>query len=230
MEGSKTQDKDKNNKQVTPTEKPEEVKKEVTPEETKKETSKKEDSNKETSKKEDYNTNKNNIEDLLDFLKSNSGKTFNPVEDKQDQTDRTETKPPTTGNNGSYSNKTLEGYADEVLRLVNQERAKAGLSSLTTNPTLIAAANKRAQESRQSFSHTRPNGTSFSTALDEYGVAYRTSGENIAYGQRTPQEVVSGWMNSPGHRANILNPNFNKIGIGVYQHGGTIYWAQLFTN
>jgi uncharacterized protein YkwD len=132
---------------------------------------------------------------------------------------------PPTNNSGSN-----QGYADEVLRLVNIERSKAGLSSLTTNATLKAAADKRAQETEVSFSHTRPNGSKFSTALQEYGVSYRTAGENIAYGQRSPQEVVNGWMNSPGHRANILNGSFGKIGIGVYQSKGIIYWSQLFTN
>ena len=104
------------------------------------------------------------------------------------------------------------------------------LSTYTTNSTISAAANMRAKETVQSFSHTRPNGTSFSTALKEYGISYMAAGENIAYGQRTPQEVVTGWMNSPGHRANILNSNFHKIGIGVYQSNGVIYWSQLFTN
>ena len=132
---------------------------------------------------------------------------------------------PPTNNSGSN-----QGYAEEVLRLVNIERSKAGLSSLTTNATLKAAADKRAQETKTSFSHTRPNGSKFSTVLQEYGISYRTAGENIAYGQRSPQEVVNGWMNSPGHRANILNSSFGKIGIGVYQSGGVIYWSQLFTN
>ena len=124
----------------------------------------------------------------------------------------------------------LSSYADQVLKLVNQERAKAGLSALTTNSTLTAAANKRAQETAKSFSHTRPDGSSFSTVLKEYGISYRMSGENIAYGQKTPQEVVTGWMNSEGHRANILNGSFGKIGIGVYKSNGVIYWSQLFTN
>lgn len=130
-----------------------------------------------------------------------------------------------TDNSGSNQN-----FADEVLRLVNIERSKAGLSPLTTNATLKAAADKRAQETEISFSHTRPNGSKFSTVLQEYGISYRTAGENIAYGQRSPQEVVNGWMNSPGHRANILNSSFGKIGIGVYQSKGVIYWTQLFTN
>jgi uncharacterized protein YkwD len=121
-------------------------------------------------------------------------------------------------------------YASEVLRLVNIERAKSGLSAFTTNQTLGSAANKRAKEIEVSFSHTRPSGASFSTVLKEYGISFMAAGENIAYGQKTPQEVVTGWMNSPGHRANILNAKFNKIGIGVYQKDGVYYWTQLFTN
>lgn len=144
---------------------------------------------------------------------------------KPAQTTPAPTKAPSNNTNTGVSN-----YANQVLQLVNQERAKAGLSALTTNSTLQAAADKRAQETVQSFSHTRPNGTTFSTVLKEYGVSYRTAGENIAYGQRTPQEVVNAWMNSPGHRANIMNANFGKIGIGVYQKNGVIYWSQLFTN
>ena len=139
-------------------------------------------------------------------------------------------KPASSGSDNAASNTSLSSYASEVLRLVNVERAKAGLPALTTNSTLTAAANKRAQEIKQTFSHTRPNGTSCFTVLGEYGVSYRTAGENIAYGQKTPQEVVNGWMNSPGHRANILKSSFGKVGIGVYQSGGVYYWTQLFTD
>lgn len=139
-------------------------------------------------------------------------------------------KPASSGSDNAASNTSLSSYASEVLRLVNVERAKAGLPALTTNSTLTTAANKRAQEIKQTFSHTRPNGTSCFTVLGEYGVSYRTAGENIAYGQKTPQEVVNGWMNSPGHRANILKSSFGKVGIGVYQSGGVYYWTQLFTD
>jgi len=139
-------------------------------------------------------------------------------------------KPVSSGAGNTVGNTSLSSYASEVLRLVNVERAKAGLPALTTNSTLTAAANKRAQEIKQTFSHTRPNGTSCFTVLGEYGVSYRTAGENIAYGQKTPQEVVNGWMNSPGHRANILKSSFGKVGIGVYQSGGVYYWTQLFTD
>ena len=131
--------------------------------------------------------------------------------------------PTSTANN-------TRSFASQVLQLVNEERAKAGLQPLSTTSALSSAANKRAQEIKQSFSHTRPDGSSTFTVLKEYNISYRTAGENIAYGQRTPQEVVTGWMNSPGHRANILNANFGKIGIGVHQSNGVYYWTQLFTN
>ncbi len=145
---------------------------------------------------------------------------------KPTTTTNTTTKPTTS----TSTNSTTSSYANEVLKLVNAERAKAGLSAFTTNSSLTAAANKRAVEIKTSFSHTRPNGSGFQTVLGEYNVSYRAAGENIAYGQKTPQAVVTGWMNSPGHRANILNANFNKLGVGVYQSNGTIYWTQEFTN
>ena len=121
-------------------------------------------------------------------------------------------------------------FASEVLRLVNKERAKAGLPAYTTSQPLTSAANKRAQEITRTFSHTRPNGSSFFTALREYRVPFRASGENIAFGQKTPQEVVTTWMRSPGHRRNILSPRFKKIGIGIAQKSGRNYWTELFTN
>ncbi len=149
-------------------------------------------------------------------------------------TKTTKTTTPTTTqatNTAATNNSNMNSYASQVLKLVNQERAKQGLSALTTASSLSSAANVRAKETFSSFSHTRPNGTTFSTVLKEFNVSYRTAGENIAYGQKTPQEVVTGWMNSPGHRANILNGNYGKIGIGVYKaSNGRIYWSQLFTN
>lgn len=120
-------------------------------------------------------------------------------------------------------------YTAEVARLVNRERAAEGLSPLTVNVKVQSAAQTRANEQKISFSHTRPNGSSFSTALTEAGVNYRGAGENIAYGQRSPAEVMNGWMNSSGHRANIMNSKFTEIGVGCHKDSsGTLYWAQLF--
>ena len=123
----------------------------------------------------------------------------------------------------------LAEYAEAVVRLVNQERAKAGLDSLSVNQAAAAAANVRAREIEGAFSHTRPNGSSFSTALKEQGASYRAAGENIAYGQRSAEQVMEGWMNSSGHRANILNAQYTAIGVGVYRSAsGTLHWVQLF--
>ena len=120
-------------------------------------------------------------------------------------------------------------FAAQVAALVNAARAEYGLPALTVDAKVQQAAQVRARESAQSFSHTRPDGSSFSTALTEAGVSYRTAGENIAYGQTTPQQVMNAWMNSSGHRANILNANYTTIGVGYTVINGTAYWAQLFT-
>ena len=120
-------------------------------------------------------------------------------------------------------------FAAEGVKLVNAERARYGLSALTIDIKVQQAAQVRAQETVQSFSHTRPSGASFSSALTEAGVSYTRAGENIAYGQATPQAVVSARMDSEGHRAHILSRNFTKIGVGYTLSGGAAYWAQLFT-
>lgn len=124
----------------------------------------------------------------------------------------------------------VSAYAQEVVRLVNIERADAGLAPLTMDATLSAAAQRRAQEIDESFSHTRPDGSSCFTVLKDFGITYRACGENIAKGSPTPERVVEGWMNSAGHRANILSANFTTIGVGVFADAaGTLHWAQLFT-
>ena len=122
-----------------------------------------------------------------------------------------------------------DAFADAVVELVNAERAKAGLSPLSVHEGVAEAANKRAQEIKGTFSHTRPDGSNFSTVLTQAGISYRSVGENIAYGQNSPEAVMQSWMNSSGHRANILNRDFTSIGVGHYQDAsGTDYWTQLF--
>ena len=121
-------------------------------------------------------------------------------------------------------------YAEQVVELVNAERAKAGLGALTLDKSIEAAALVRAREIEISFSHTRPDGRSFSTVLTDNGISFSGAGENIAWGQKSPEEVVNAWMNSPSHRANILNSRFTKIGVGYYQNqSGRNFWTQLFT-
>ncbi len=170
------------------------------------------------------NTPENNIPEI------NIPDTNIPENDNNSNDNITEDTTPEETPEEDSSNNNMHAFVQEVVNLVNAERAKEGLSPLTINTKVQAAAQVRAVECEQSFSHTRPNGTSFSTALKEQNVSYQRAGENIAWGQRSPKEVMNGWMNSEGHRANIMNPNFTTIGVGYYQNAkGTNYWCQLFT-
>ena len=126
---------------------------------------------------------------------------------------------------------TGNALTDEVIRLVNVERAKEGLAPLSAYDSLTAAAQIRAGEIVTSFSHTRPDGSECFTVLDETGAKEGTYawGENIAAGYSTAAEAVEGWMNSSGHRANILNPDFTHIGVGYAAGGAYRYsWVQMF--
>lgn len=150
------------------------------------------------------------------------GETEEPEIPENGETDKPET--PDSGESDYHA------YVLRVVELVNEERAKAGLNPLTLQKNITEAAQVRAVETVTSFSHTRPDGRHFATALKEAGVSYRGAGENIAWGQKTPEQVMDGWMNSEGHRANILNEKYTSIGVGYYQNGsGVNYWTQLFT-
>lgn len=153
----------------------------------------------------------------------------NQPENNQPETDAPETDAPEADTPENDS--TDHAYIRQVVELVNAERAKEGLSALTLETDMTDAAMVRAREIQSSFSHTRPDGASFATALKEAGVSYNRAGENIAWGQRSPEEVVNAWMNSSGHRANIMNANFSRIGVGYLTNAsGTPYWVQLFAN
>ena len=102
------------------------------------------------------------------------------------------------------------------------------MPALSVDSGAVTAAHIRAKEIVRSFSHTRPDGRSCFSAAADSGVSYRTAGENIAYGYATPQQVVNGWMNSEGHRKNILSASFTGIGVGCYEHNGVLYWSQFF--
>ncbi len=123
---------------------------------------------------------------------------------------------------------TVLNYENEVIRLVNEERAKNGLSPLQADWELNRVARFKSQDMKDNnyFSHTSPvYGTPFEM-IKNFGISYRSAGENIAKGQRTPQAVVNAWMNSSGHRANILNSTYTKIGVGYVKDGN--YWTQMF--
>ena len=121
--------------------------------------------------------------------------------------------------------------AKEVLELVNKERAKVGAKALTLSSSLTNIATIKAKDMSDKgyFDHTSPTYGSPFDMLKRFGVQYSAAGENIAAGQRDANEVMNSWMNSSGHRANILNANYEQIGIGYVEGGqyGT-YWVQLF--
>lgn len=123
------------------------------------------------------------------------------------------------------------GFESDMLKQVNAQRAKNGQSALTLNQTLCASARVRAAEIAKDgcFSHTRPDGRGCFTAIS--GVSYRTAGENIAmgtWGYYGVDEIMDGWMNSEGHRANILNGDFSEVGFGCVVVNGNGYWVQIF--
>src|SRR4051794_30460673 len=135
----------------------------------------------------------------------------------------TATQPTTT-----QTTNTLSAYEQRVVDLTNQERAKSRLPALKVDLTLSKMAHEKSRDMSANgyFSHTSPTYGSPFDMMKKYGITYRSAGENIAMGQRTPEEVVKGWMNSEGHRKNILSSNFNYIGVGYVSQGN--YWTQEF--
>ncbi|MBR4173312.1 MAG: hypothetical protein IKR46_02960 [Clostridia bacterium] len=163
---------------------------------------------------------------LKDFINNFFGKTEStqPHTPQTPSTPQTPTIPQTPTQN-------VGGYQAEVLQLVNEQRANYGLSALSYSTELEAVAYAHSKDMAQNnyFSHTNLSGQSPFDRMRAAGISYRAAAENIAAGQRTPQEVVNAWMNSPGHRANILNSSVTKMGVGIYSGGSYgIYWTQLF--
>ncbi len=123
---------------------------------------------------------------------------------------------------------TVISFESEVVRLVNAERSKTGLAPLTQDWQLSRVARYKSQDMKDLgyFSHTSPTYGSPFEMMKSFGITYSTAGENIAKGYSTPEDVVKAWMNSPGHRANILNSSYTHIGVGYVAQGG--YWTQMF--
>ena len=156
--------------------------------------------------KPDYNNNNNN---------NSNGNTNND----------TSTSAPSTTPTGQYAQ-----FQQEVLNLVNKERTSRGLKPLTLNAKLSNVATMKSQDmiNKNYFDHTSPTYGSPFDMMNKFGISYRTAGENIAMGQTTPQQVMNSWMNSEGHRKNILNPNFTELGVGIASNGSSLYWTQMF--
>lgn len=133
---------------------------------------------------------------------------------------------PASSNGGTYS-----AFQNEVVRLVNVQRANYGLKALSVNAAITKTATLKSQDmaAKGYFDHTSPTYGSPFDMMKQFGISYRSAGENIAYGQTSPAQVMDGWMNSPGHRANILNSSYTQIGVGVARNAnGTYYWTQHF--
>ena len=146
----------------------------------------------------------------------------NDKENKDDQDDSTTDEPVSAGQSSMTS---------QVVSLVNTERAKQGLTALKSDSKLAELAQKKAEDMAKSqyFSHTSPTYGSAFDMLKAAGYTYKTAGENIAMGQKSAASVMDGWMNSSGHRANILNTAYEKIGVGyAVSQNGTPYWVQIF--
>ena len=124
----------------------------------------------------------------------------------------------------------LADKSSDVLDLVNKERKAAGLKTVKLNDDLNRVAELRAAEIVEKWSHTRPNGEEWKTAFSEAGVSASYRGENLAKGQYSADKVVDDWMDSEGHRDNILNKKFTKMGVASVVIDGVTYWVQVFAN
>ncbi|RSK51797.1 CAP domain-containing protein [Bacillus canaveralius] len=122
----------------------------------------------------------------------------------------------------------VSAFEQQVLDLTNQERAKHGIPALKLDVELskVAREKSRDMQAKGYFSHTSPTYGSPFDMMKQFGISYKSAGENIAMGQRSPQEVVTAWMNSEGHRKNILNPSYTNLGVGHVAQGN--YWTQMF--
>jgi len=125
----------------------------------------------------------------------------------------------------------IKAIENQVISLVNAERSKIGLAALKANWQLSRVARFKAEDMRDKhyFSHTSPTYGSPFVMMKKFGITFSAAGENIAMGQKTPSAVMTSWMNSPGHRQNILNVNYTEIGVGIAKSSsGSIYWVQQF--
>ncbi|MCC0680388.1 sporulation protein [Clostridioides sp. ES-S-0005-03] len=192
-----------------------------------------------SNKPEDNKPEDNNSSDSNNKPEDNNNSESNKPEDnnnsesnnKPEDNNNSESNKPEDNNNSGSTTGNFSAYQKEVVDLVNVERSKAGLNPLTLDADVSNVATKKSQDmiDNNYFAHNSPTYGSPFDMLKKFGISYKTAGENIAMGQKTPKEVVNAWMNSEGHRKNILNPNYSKIGVGVAQKsGGSIYWTQIF--
>ncbi len=151
----------------------------------------------------------------------------NVTAQKPTQTNTTTTNKPAT-TQPTQSSSSVSAYEKKVVELTNAERAKQGLAPLTLDTELSKVARIKSQDmqNKNYFDHNSPTYGSPFDMMKSFGISYTSAGENIAMGQKTPEQVVQAWMDSPGHRANIMNSSFTHIGVGYVASGN--YWTQQF--
>ncbi len=168
---------------------------------------------------------------VQDVQKTETAKPAQKTTEKAAADQNTASKAPATAektNTTTSAPSSVSAYEKKVVELTNAERQKQGLKPLQIDETLSKSARAKSQDMKDKnyFDHQSPTYGSPFDMMKSFGISYKTAGENIAKGQKTPEEVVKAWMNSEGHRKNILNPNFTHIGVG-YVESGSI-WTQQF--
>lgn len=186
-----------------------------------------------------------NVKSLYNYKYSNcSNKVVNPTvptkptapnnnDTTVNQNNQAESQKPNTDNaQKPVTDSPTSSVEAEVLRLVNVERSKAGLAPLKMSTELSNVARMKSQDmaDKNYFSHTSPTYGSPFDMMKQFGINYTAAGENIAKGYSSAEAVMNGWMNSPGHKANILSSKFGTLGVGYVNKNGTTYWTQMFTN
>ena len=192
------------------------------------------DNNNQGGNMEDNNQGNNN----QDKDDNNPGNDNNQDQDKddnnQDNNNNQDQDKDDNNQNDDNNSSNINGFSKEqveVLNLVNKERKANGLKPLTLNKELSNVANIKSRDMIEKgyFDHTSPTYGSPFDMMKKFNISYNTAGENIAMGQKTPSEVMNSWMNSSGHRANILNSTYTELGVGIQKDSnGTIYWTQMF--
>ena len=183
--------------------------------------------------KDDNNQDNNNNQDQ-DKDDNNQDNNNNQDQDKDDNNNNQDQDKDDNNQNDDNNSSNINGFSKEqveVLNLVNKERKANGLKPLTLNKELSNVANIKSRDMIEKgyFDHTSPTYGSPFDMMKKFNISYNTAGENIAMGQKTPSEVMNSWMNSSGHRANILNSTYTELGVGIQKDSnGTIYWTQMF--
>ena len=179
--------------------------------------------------KQEGTTGSNSIKPSTPNVDHNTGSNHNSKPEGTTDSNQ-ESKPEVKPDQPSNTSGNFSKFQKEVLDLVNKERTSRGLQALKFNSKLSNVATLKSQDmiDKNYFDHTSPTYGSPFDMMKKFGISYTSAGENIAMGQETPQEVMNSWMNSPGHRKNILNPNFTELGVGIASNGSSLYWTQMF--